>query len=76
MVKCKLCATKYNMQKAIGSKWKHVESLQKNHFDQTANKTSEFKKDEFNDKLIKWIVDEMHPYTISEEKGFHDIIKY
>ena len=65
------------MEKATGSTgnlWNHY---RRNHLDQTASNTSEkFKKEEFNEKLIKWIVDEMHPYTISEEKGFHDIIKF
>ena len=76
MVKCKLCATKYNIQKATGTTrnmWNHYK---KNYLDQTANNISELKKDEFNEKLIQWIVDEMHQYTISEEKGFNDIIKY
>ena len=77
MVKCKLCATKYNMEKATGSTgnlWNH---FRRNLLDQTVSNTIEkFKKEEFNEKLIKWIVDEMYPYTISEEKGFHDIIKY
>jgi len=67
------------MKKGVGSTgnlWTHYRNRHRNPVDNESNANHPFKKEEFNEKLIEWIVDEMHPYTIAEEKGFNNIIKY
>jgi hypothetical protein len=67
------------MKKGVGSTgnlWTHFRNKHQIPVVNESNTNQTFKKEEFNEKLIEWIVEEMHPYTIAEEKGFNNIIKY
>jgi hypothetical protein len=56
------------MKKGVGSTenlWTHFRNKHKNPVVNESNTNQTFKKEEFNKKLIEWIVEEMHPYTIA-----------
>ena len=53
---------------STGNMWNHYNKKHVNQSESNSNGT--FKKEELTENITQWIMDEMYPYTISEEQGY------